>query len=433
MGVVSLFVLATSCAAPPTLEVFLSPNPDFEETSTQAVTPQYQQTPIPAPAYTPQLTTVEPVGGTQAGMSQITAQLSASLAEAQAHVHAGEARLEEQNPLEAIREFERARTLLETGVDPALQYIQQTSTIQGGVQIMSTQQLQRVQTQRAEILARLNQAYDFQALYAKQQEADRVNRLRSQSQSQLRPVYFDGGFTSASVSSRRLIERPRPEQGETAMFGESLPWLADEVAHSINRFQQRQRDFEACLLRADRYFPTVTAILANDGIPEEVAYVALIESGFQPAVVSSDGRVGLWQLSRSVARSYGLRVSSGADERKEVEASTRAFAQYLAHLHRQFGDWGLAILACEIGERDVRRAINRVGSHELRYFDSAFGRYADERTFLARLLAAMTIARNPRAYGFDVTLSNLAPQMTVQAAEQASEQELIEAPAVLLY
>jgi hypothetical protein len=418
-----LFVIASSCASSP-IEVFLSPNPSFQDSQTQSESvPQYQE-PI-APQFNPtQAIVVQDM--TSSGGDKIVAQLDETLAEAQAYVHAGEARLQEQNPLEAIREFERARRVLEEDIDPALQYIQQTATIQGGMNILSEQRIQSIHIQRTEILARINQAYDFQTLYIKQRERDQINALRAQNTPVLQPVLLDQSVTPPQSS--RLIEKPRPVSTDM-----NLESLAEDIDHYIVRFQQRHNDFRACLIRANQYFPIVTSILSTHNVPKDLAYVALIESGFQPSIVASSGEAGLWQLSRSIARAYGLEVGSHRDERKDIEVSTRAFARYISQLHRRFGSWELAILGYAMGEQRLQNTINRAGSYELQNIARQLGRYSQEKAFLAKFAAAMTIAKNPKAYGFDVNPSNASGQITVRAKKPAVLPEMVELPGATLY
>jgi hypothetical protein len=398
-------VLVSACASPP-LEVFLSPNPSFVTPKTQSQpTPQRQEPVYPQSSPTEQIIVQS---DTRLGENRIVFQMSEALAEAQAHVHAGEARLQEQNPLEAIREFERARILIEEGVDPALQYVQQTAQIQGGMQILSDQRIQSIHNQRSEILGQINQAYDFRTMYGRQKELDQIDFLRESTKPTLQPVQV----TQPQPSSRRIVEQ-RVEQ-QPASHGINWALLAQNIDPYINRFQQRHKEFHECLVRANQYFPTVTSILSTYGVPEDLAYVALIESGFQPSIESSSGDVGLWQLSRSIAQSYGLEVSSSRDERNDIQAATRVFAQYISYLHRKFGSWELAILGYEQGEQGLQNTLNRVGSYEIQAISQQSGRASEEREFLAKLAAAMTIARNPKAYGFNIDLPNISRQITVQ-------------------
>ena len=419
-------MIVSSCAAPP-LEVFLSPNPSFQEPGTQSEsTPQRQEpvsppiSPAPTRSIVVQSTTPRPHD------DKIVAQVDEILAEAQAHVHAGEARLQEQNPLEAIREFEKARRLIEEDLEPTLQYIQQATRIQGGVNILSDQRIQSIQIQRMEMLARIEGAYDFQTLYLQQRDRDQIDALRSQNRPALQPVFLDQRVSQPQLS--RLIEKPRPVSSDM-----NLELFAEDTDRYIARFQQRHNDFRACLIRANQYFPIVTSILSSSGVPKDLAYVALIESGYQPSIVASSGEAGLWQFSRSLARSYGLEVSSQKDERKDIQASTRAFARYISRLKERFGSWELAILGYEMGEQSLQRMINRAGTYDLQGVKQSLGSSSRVQEFLAKLTAAMMIAKNPKAYGFDVSPSNASSQITVRTKKPAVSPEMTELPGATLY
>lgn len=398
IGMIVAIVL--SCAPPP-MRVFLSPNPEFETAPSQRGQLQQPQSVMVQPAPSQSITTQQMF---EPKTDRIVTQMLEALAEAQAHLHAGEARLQENNLLEGIREIELARRLIEEDFDPSLNYIQQLPKVQGGMSVLSDQRIQHIQTQRTELLARLNQAYDFQALYGKQQETDRINALRAQDTLVLKPL--------------TIVQAPAP----------TLTQEDQEIDLYINLFQQRRTEFSAFLLRADQYFPIVTRILSSSGVPEELVFVALIESGFRSSL-SSQGRVGVWQLPRDVAQQYGLEVSSRKDERKDIEASTRAFAGYISSLYRRFGSWDLAVLAYDMGPQRLQQAINRAGTYQLQTVRKHLG---NEWALLAKLDAAKTIARNPQKYGFNTQLPNIAGPSVVQARKPV-EKVMMEPPAVLSY
>ena len=432
-----ILTIASSCTTP-SLEVFLSPNPSFEESENQSTSLQQQQpsftvypqtvvspmgvqtAPISTGTIQPASVTVSPVAvqtiAGQSGDDRLVYQLDQTLAEAEALIMAGEARLRENNPVDAIREFERARVLLEQDFEPTLQYVEQQSTIQGGgVSILSSSAIQRVRTQQTEMLARINRSYNFETMYKRQQQEDKIQTLRRESQPELQPV----NLTSRTGSSRLLIQQRTRTQPIFGGSGFDMSWVpSSEVDRALDRFHQRSADFRKCLMRANRYFPQVTAILAEEGVPEELAFVALIESGYQPSVTSQSGKAGLWQLSKSVARNYGLRVTSSDDERLHIDASTRIFARYLSDLYEQFGSWEVALLGYQVGEQRLQRAIERTGTTDPQII---FQQVGQARTYFARLTAARLISTNPRAYGFDVTLPNITGQFTAQVRTQGSK------------
>lgn len=432
----AVLFLASSCA-PPSLEVFLSPNPSFEQPSaSQAI--YAQQQPVFTQPFTsasqfvtqPTVDQSSAVYASQSGDNRLVLQLNETMREAEALILSGEARLQEQNPLEAIREFERARLVLEQDVGPTLQYIEQQSTIQGGMGILSISEIQRLRSQQEILQARINQSYDFEALHKKQYVDEKVKTLRQMNSVKTQPVSVTG-----VPSSSRVLLQPRPistMRPVASWF--NVSWIpAEDIDRAIEQFQRRTKDFRNCLVRANQYFPQIASILRQEGVPQELAYIALIESGYQPSAHSSSGTAGLWQLSKSIARSYGLHISSSSDDRLSVAASTRAFARYVRDLHWRFGSWELAILGYHLGENALRKVVSYTGSADpqriVEYSSSA-------RAYLSKFAASMIIANNPHAYGFDGPLFNMSSQYVHQTGVQYFENAsaiMLEPPIGTLY
>ena len=432
----AILFLASSCA-PPSLEVFLSPNPSFEQSSTsQAISAQQQSVFIQPVTSTSQLVTQPAISqptavyASQYGDNRLVLQLNETMREAETLILSGEARLQEQNPLEALREFERARLVLEQDVGPTLQYIERQSTLQGGIGILSISEIQRLRNQQAILQARINQSYDFEALYKKKEADEKFKALRQMNSVKPRPISVTG-----IPSSSRVLLQPRPISPIMPVASWfNVSWIpAEDIDRAIEQFQRRTTDFRSCLVRANQHFPQVTSILTQEGVPQELAYIALIESGYQPSARSASGAAGLWQLSKSVARSYGLHVSSSSDDRLSLSVSTRAFARYVRDLHQRFGSWELAILGYHLGENALRGAVSYTGAADpqriAEYSSSA-------RSYLSRFAASMIIANNPHAYGFDGALSNMSGQYVSQTRSHYSENAsagVLEPPVGTLY
>ena len=117
--------------------------------------------------------------------------------------------------------------------------------------------------------------------------------------------------------------------------------------------------FTRHLGRAGKYIPLMKDILKEHGVPEEVVYIALIESGFRANARSHASAVGFWQFIRSTGKSFNLRIDPFVDERMDFVKSTHAAATYLTYLYNMFGDWHLAFAGYNAGEGKVGRAIKK--------------------------------------------------------------------------
>ncbi|MBI3625417.1 MAG: transglycosylase SLT domain-containing protein [Candidatus Rokubacteria bacterium] len=176
------------------------------------------------------------------------------------------------------------------------------------------------------------------------------------------------------------------------------------VQHFVERFQtgSRREVVGRSLDRSTRYLEMIRQVLRKKGLPEDLAFTAMVESGFNPLAVSRAGAKGLWQFMEQTARRYGLRVDRWVDERLDPEKSTEAAAEYLKDLFAQFGHWFLAQAAYNAGEVKVARAVERTRSND--FWTIARGRWLREETkqFVPQIQAAALIAREPERYGFQV-------------------------------
>jgi membrane-bound lytic murein transglycosylase D len=167
------------------------------------------------------------------------------------------------------------------------------------------------------------------------------------------------------------------------------------------------------LERASNYLGTVTTILADEGVPAELAYLPIIESGFRLNAVSPAGAVGPWQFMRMTGRRYGLRIDGYVDERRDPIQSTRAAARYLRDLYDMFGDWHLSLAAYNSGEGAIARVRDRENVDN--YWEMTERGYLPRETseFVPRFIAAMEIARAPESYGFEMPAGYLQPSEQV--------------------
>ena len=166
---------------------------------------------------------------------------------------------------------------------------------------------------------------------------------------------------------------------------------------------------ETTLQRAGRYRGMISRILREEGVPQDLIYVAHAESAFQPWAVSRAGARGMWQFMRSRGREYGLNSSWWVDERQDPEKSTRAAARHLKDLYEDFGDWYLAMAAYNSGPARVQRAIRRTGYADFWELLNRKALPRETRNYVPIILATTIVAKNPEKYG----LSRVAPQLPV--------------------
>jgi membrane-bound lytic murein transglycosylase D len=173
------------------------------------------------------------------------------------------------------------------------------------------------------------------------------------------------------------------------------------VRHYVYQFSKVQKDYLARTLeRSGKYFPMISNVLHEEGLPEDLAYLALIESNLSPHAISRSGAVGLWQFIPGTAREYGLKIDSWIDERRDPVKSTRAAAAYLKDLHNYFGRWYLATAAYNAGQGAIDRAMQKSGVTD--YWGLSQKNISQEtRNFVPKFVAITLIASNPKKYGFE--------------------------------
>jgi membrane-bound lytic murein transglycosylase D len=180
--------------------------------------------------------------------------------------------------------------------------------------------------------------------------------------------------------------------------------INQQVQFFLDRFTRERREVvDKWFGRAGRYLEMIRDTLRDRGLPEDLAFVAMIESGFNPVAVSRAGAKGLWQFMAGTARRYGLRVDQWVDERFDPEKSTLAAAAYLRDLYAQFGSWSLAQAAYNAGERTVERAIRVVGSTDFWALARSSSLRQETKEFVPQIHAATVIGQDPSRYGFDVS------------------------------
>lgn len=193
----------------------------------------------------------------------------------------------------------------------------------------------------------------------------------------------------------KLPEEDLPESDIPLTFN-------SKVEYFTRYFQTSGRKaFSKWLSRSERFIPMMREVLKKEGLPEDLVYLAMIESGFSPHAYSVASAVGPWQFMSATGKRYSLRIDSWIDERRDPLKSTVAAALYLKELYAMFNnDWYLAAAGYNAGENKILRAINMYNSRD--FWQLSKGAYLKRETkdYVPKLLAAAIIAKEPAKYGF---------------------------------
>src|SRR5437764_5065715 len=182
-----------------------------------------------------------------------------------------------------------------------------------------------------------------------------------------------------------------------------LPLMINEyVAGYISFYSTRGKGtFLRAAERAGRYREMISRIFKEEGVPQDLIYLAQAESGFHPLALSRAGARGMWQFMASRANGYGLQRSWWIDERQDPEKATRAAARHLKDLYNQFGDWYLAIAAYNSGPGNVQQAVRRTGYADFWELYKRNVLPKETKNYVPIILAFTVMAKNPGQYGLD--------------------------------
>jgi membrane-bound lytic murein transglycosylase D len=173
------------------------------------------------------------------------------------------------------------------------------------------------------------------------------------------------------------------------------------IRYWINYFQTTGRKwFRIWLERSYSYIPEAQRRLAAHGMPKDLAYIAMIESGFSSTAQSTAGAVGYWQFIAPTATRYGLKVDWWLDERQNFAKSTEAAIRYFKDLHKMFGSWYLVAAGYNTGENRVRRIIEKHGTRDFWKLAHLGALSQETINYVPKMIAAMLIAKAPGLYGF---------------------------------
>lgn len=236
---------------------------------------------------------------------------------------------------------------------------------------------------------------------------------------------FFGGSALASDKEEAippLIESLRLEQ-TLSFCGEVVPLEDPEVRERMEKellLSLWDRDQAILWLkRSTRYLPVIEAMLSQAGLPDDLKYIALAESALRPHVGSPKGAIGFWQFMPETGRLYGLTVNEFIDQRRSLNASTKAAVTYLSMLYEKFGSWSLAAAAYNMGEEGLQAEILTQGvSNYYRLYLSL-----ETQRYLFRILSAKLILKHPERYGFHLQDGDYYPPLRFASVELTCYEE----------
>jgi hypothetical protein len=218
------------------------------------------------------------------------------------------------------------------------------------------------------------------------------------------PVKDEKVRSEKLVNDYNVYAIPMPDGLNFA--GEEVPVQNPDIKERMDRelLVNTYWQSNALLLfkRAHKYFPIIEPILAEEGVPDDLKYLAVIESGLTQAV-SPARATGFWQIMKETGKEYGLEVNSNVDERYHIEKSTRAACQYLKKSKERFGNWTAAAAAYNAGNYGVSRRFEEQNVND--YYDLLLGEETGRCVF--RIIALKEILNNPKKYGFNYRTEDL--------------------------
>ena len=202
-----------------------------------------------------------------------------------------------------------------------------------------------------------------------------------------------------------------PSIPDTLTFcGEKVPLNIYYVREGLDRELVSNMYYQSNTLfnikRATRYFPTIERILKEEGVPQDLKYLCVIESGLQ-CVTSPAGAQGWWQFMKTTGQKYGLEINDDVDMRNHLELSTRAACRYLKDLRARFGNWTAAAAAYNCGENGLERRF--ANQHQSSYYDLYLNR--ETSRYVYRILTLKLIMQHPQDYGYYVRRCDTYPEL----------------------
>src|SRR5271157_5462633 len=193
-------------------------------------------------------------------------------------------------------------------------------------------------------------------------------------------------------------------QQELKAVRSDLPLVSNDYVDGVlTYFQNKGRGYvTTALTRMGIYRSLISETLQKEGIPQDLIYLAALESAFNPYALSHEGAKGIWQFMVGTGILYGLKKDRWVDERQDPVKSTQAAARHLKELYQEFGDWSLAMAAYDSGPLTVQAAIARTGYADYWDLRRLHALPSETEDYVPIFMATVMIAKDPKAYGFDI-------------------------------
>ena len=212
----------------------------------------------------------------------------------------------------------------------------------------------------------------------------------------LEELYAKGGISGLDPS----LEEALKNWEHQVKFDVPIQMNKQVRAYLVYFSTERKAVITRYLARSTRYLPMIKEVFQEAGLPEDLAYLAMIESGFNNRAYSPAAASGMWQFIKGTGLRYGLTIDSYVDERRDPEKATRAAAKYLLDLYKQFGSWYLAAASYNCGEGRVQRELNQSNHKNFWELSSNMCLPTETKNYVPQMIAATIIAKNPEKFGF---------------------------------
>ena len=212
----------------------------------------------------------------------------------------------------------------------------------------------------------------------------------------LEELYAKSGITGLDPS----LEEALKNWEHQVKFDVPIQMNKQVRAYLVYFSTERKAVITRYLARSTRYLPMIKEVFQEAGLPEDLAYLAMIESGFNNRAYSPAAASGMWQFIKGTGLRYGLAIDSYVDERRDPEKATRAAAKYLLDLYKQFGSWYLAAASYNCGEGRVQRELNQSSHKNFWELSANMCLPTETKNYVPQMIAATIIAKNPEKFGF---------------------------------